>query len=92
MLYQPTLKLRHLSGQQYELTIKTDVGPSEGLIITSNAVTNGTRHIEDTVDHGPGGTITQVVSITREQGEQRVEVTVKKDGKKVGDGIVAYDI
>lgn len=94
--YDPQLTLTHVgpAARDYRLDIKVYYPAGETGTIVSNVVVGSDREITIDVVLDPNARndhfVTSAQAIQRETGENEITVTVKKDGKKKGEGIVIY--
>jgi hypothetical protein len=90
MLYQPNCTLAEAQAPVWNLRSIITVAQGEGLKLISNTVAGGTRTVVYDVIGGPGGVITELLSIVRQAGENEVTVEVVKDTKKKGEATVVF--
>ena len=94
--YEPRLNLTEVdpSTNQWELTVEIYYPAGETGQAVSDTVTGGRREIVVDVINNPvfqhDHLVTSTRTYTRQTGENEVVVTVKKDGKRKGQGVAIY--
>lgn len=94
--YHPELKLEEVDAatNRWKLTTKIFYPAGESGRETANQVVLSTREILIEVEDNPSFKsdhyVTFSQTFTRQTGENEVEVTVEKDGKKKGKAVVVY--
>lgn len=93
-MYNPTINLEHVSGNNYNLATSVEIPNGTSLSLESNSVSGTMRTVVYRVvgDHEAGSyTANEDLAFTRTEDETEGEVVIKEGGKVKGKGAYSFD-